>query len=206
MKKISFLAIVTTALVLTSPVYSATAVWEKEFTDAPAWQQLTNDGNLLVSAEDKLAVFRGTTGDMLWERSDLWATSSYDVRMLGNSGLLLAEPMSADQIDRKKKRKPKRKKGEFQVLTAVDILSGEDYWVMDFLRGEIIDIRVLNKDEIAFVFQAVSVKSKEESGIYITAINLADGKVLWETQYADRRAKSHQQIDVRSRRTQPYYD
>jgi len=59
---------------------------------------------------------------------------------------------------------------------------------MDFLRGEIIDIRVINQDEIAFVFQEVSVKSKEESGIYITAVNLADGKVLWETQFADRRA------------------
>ena len=170
-------------------VLGATAVWEKDFTTAPTWQRLTNDGNLMVSAEDKLSVYRGTTGDQMWERNDLWAQSTRDIRILGNSGLFLAEAMPADQVDRERKRRPKRKKDEFLVLTAVDVLSGEDYWVMDFLRGELIDIRVVNQDEVALVFQSVAVKNREESGIYVTAVNLGDGAVMWETQFADRRAK-----------------
>ena len=189
MKKIVFLVTFTAVLIGSPQLHAATEVWQKEFTAAPTWQRLTTDGNLIVSTASGLAVYRGPSGEQMWERDDLWATSASDVRFLGQSGLLLAEAMPDKMIGKKKKRRAKRKKGEFQILTAVDVLSGEDQWSLDFLRGELIDIRVINQDEIAFVFQSIKVKNKEESGIYLTAVDLANGGVLWETQYAGRRTK-----------------
>ena len=135
MKKIIFLVTFTAVLIGSPQLHAATEVWQKEFTAAPTWQRLTTDGNLLVSTASGLAVYRGSSGEQMWERDDLWATSASDVRFLGQSGLLLAEAMPDKMIGKKKKRRAKRKKGEFQILTAVDVLSGEDQWSLDFLRG-----------------------------------------------------------------------
>ena len=147
------------------------------------------DGNLIVSSDLGLVVYRGLSGEQLWKRDDLWATSTSDIRFLGQSGLLLAEPMPVEMISKKKKRRAKRKKGEYLILAAIDVLSGDKRWMLDILRGELIDIRVVSEDEVALVFQTVKSKNKDDSGIYLTAVNLADGRVLWETQFADRRAK-----------------
>jgi len=200
MKRSTYLVLIGFMSVGVSNLQAATEIWQKDFSQVPTWQKLTTDGNLILSANSVLSVYQGVSGKELWQRDDVWASSASDVRFLGQSGLLLAEPMPADQGGKKKKRRKKRKRGEFQSFVAIDVLSGERLWNLDFLRGELIDIRVVEQANGAFVFQTVKTKDRDASGIYLTAMNLSDGSVRWESQYADRRARltSSQTSDLKA--------
>ena len=170
MKRLIYLVMFTSLLIGSPHAHAATEIWQKDFAKTTSWQRLTTDGNLIVDSDLGLVVYRGLSGEQLWERDDLWATSASDIRFLGQSGLLLAEPMPAEMINKKKKRRAKRKKGEFLILAAIDVLSGEKRWMLDILRGDLIDIRVIDEDEVALVFQSVKSKNKDDSGIYLTAV------------------------------------
>ena len=120
MTKTASWAIALATLAVFSQAHAAVEIWNKQFTTAPAWHRLTTDGNLIVGSDTGITAYGGSSGDELWVRNDLWASSASDIRFLGESGLFLAEPIPEAIMAKKKKKRPKRKKGDHPVFTAVD--------------------------------------------------------------------------------------
>ena len=177
------------ACCLLGPVSAVAAqIWSETLDSKPDWSSVDVGGGLLLAKNGTLYRHNPETGSVTWNRDDLVIEQKTDIKGLSGAELMLARSYPPQDNSGKKKRK-KRRDPKTARWSALDLKTGDVVWQVSGVAGEVIDITAVPDTQIVLVFEYYSPKQKEQRGIYLSALNAADGVPLWRTRIASSKAK-----------------
>ena len=155
-------AAINSALAVSSPA------WTAKLPEAVKWQETTSIGTLLVGTSASICSLDPETGAIQWTRSEFAKTSTFNVREIPGTPVLLVNDHSSAM-------NPKTK------IAALNILTGETLWETEKEQGYPIGAFPVLSKKLVLVFQN---GSSEGGGIYLTAHEILTGKKLWRVKYS----------------------
>jgi len=159
------------ALAGVGPAQAGKLLWSKKLDQEVNWHRVTHLGTLLVGTDDRLSCLDPETGEPLWVRDDLKKLATWNVEEIPGTPLLLTH-VNLGTVQAKTS------------LHAVDILTGQDRWQTEQLRGVTVDSFPVHAKGyvVTITVPAPAAKSKLD----FTALDFATGKVVWEAEFEDK--------------------
>ena len=142
--------------------------WTAKLPEAVKWQETTSIGTLLVGTAGSICSLDPETGTIQWTRSEFDKTSTFNVREIPGTPVVLVN-------DHSSMMNPKTK------IAALDIITGATIWETEKEQGYPIGAYPVLSKKLVLVFQN---GSSEGSGIYLTAFEILTGKKLWRVKYS----------------------
>lgn len=155
-------AAATSALAVSSPA------WTAKLPEAVKWQETTTIGTLLVGTAGSICSLDPETGAIQWTRSEFAKTSTFNVREIPGTPVLLVNDHSSTM-------NPKTK------IAALDIITGATIWETEKEQGYPIGAFPVLSKKLVLVFQN---GSSEGGGVFMTAYEILTGKKLWRVKYS----------------------
>jgi outer membrane protein assembly factor BamB len=160
---------------LLGALLAATAVGAPLWTHKPAsdikWYRVTDVGSLLVGAKGALYALDGETGREVWSRADLAGAEEFEVDTIAGTPLVFVSDTSG-----------KIKKGT--KLYALDLLSGQNIWETEKLRGAAVAVEPIYEKDLVLLI-TVENNSANKAKPHITALRMTTGELVWEADYPD---------------------
>ena len=159
-----------TLLLWASFALSAAELWKHEAPDGVKWMHVTFAGNFIYGTDAGIYSLEPATGKVAWKRDDLKKIPEANVEEIeGTPVMLVAENTGAVSVKSK--------------MYALDMTSGETLWETDQAKGLIADVvPVYSKDMVVLVTAAAGGKA----ALGLLALNIASGKVMWESAIDDK--------------------
>jgi outer membrane protein assembly factor BamB len=156
---------------LLAAVTQAAPLWTHKPTSDIKWYRVTDVGSVLIGSKAGLYTLDGTNGQTIWTRNDLAGAEEFEVETIAGTPLLLVSDTSGTFSKGTK-------------LFAVDLLTGQNIWATDKLKGATVAVEpVYEKDIVLLV--TVPDNRANKAKPKITALRLTTGELVWEADYPD---------------------
>lgn len=157
----------------------ANEAWRMALTDTN-WQRLTGNGCLLVSASAGLGCYDGGTAEERWQRSEFAGIAGAGVTDLRSVPYLLIDPAAGKRL---------RRKDPIPAKEIINAETGETLFKLEGRPGTLNGLVPVADAGLVLAIETVKAKKRDDSGIYLTAFDLATGESRWRIKYGDSRAK-----------------
>jgi outer membrane protein assembly factor BamB len=162
-------SIFTACLLLCSGLAANAEVWKQNASDEVKWMKVSFAGNFIYGTDSGIYSVEPKTGEMAWKREDLKKIHDTNVEEVeGTPVMLVSSSTGAINVS--------------SHLTALDLMSGETLWETDRVKGQIAAVVPIYKKNMVVLVNAVGGKS----ALDLLAVNLASGKVIWESKIEDK--------------------
>lgn len=156
---------------LLAAVTQAAPLWTHKPTADIKWYRVTDVGSVLIGSKAGLYTLDGSNGQTIWTRNDLAGTEEFEVETIAGTPLLLVSDTSGTFSKGTK-------------LYAVDLLTGQNIWETDKLKGATVGVEpVYEKDIVLLV--TVPDNRANKAKPKISALRLTTGEMVWEADYPD---------------------
>ena len=144
--------------------------WTAELPETAKWHQvMVSTGSLVVGGAGSLSSIDPQTGRVQWTRADIKKTAPWNAReIVGTPYLLIDNNEGMVMADTS--------------LQAVNLVDGKTAWATTPFRGYSLGTFPVPQKNLAVVFSNSYIDGKG-SGVFATAYQLTDGKLLWQTLY-----------------------
>jgi outer membrane protein assembly factor BamB len=155
---------------MAAPVAQAgTTLWTVKSDQEIRWHQLTDLGTLLVATDDGISCLDPETGKPIWKRDDLKKIPDYHVEEIVGTPLLLVTVNEGNKTK----------------LHAVDLLTGQNIWETERLKGATIGVVPVYQKNMVLLLTSRSAGASKDKPDMI-ALDMATGEVRWEAEFPDR--------------------
>ena len=161
-------------------VRASEELWKIELEEHPTWYRVASDGSLLVADKEGLANYSFEDGGVRWGREDIAESYSYDVYPFPGDAHVFVEARPS---------RKSRSKSKTRVFEAISLSSGLADWRLDSLTGDVVGFLAIDEWKLLLAFELVKARSRDDSGLFLSAINAVDGATLWKMKYGDSRAR-----------------
>jgi outer membrane protein assembly factor BamB len=145
-------------------------LWSLPLPGAATWHSLTRTGSLIVGTDDALLCVDPESGALLWKDESFKKTSSFNVREIEGTPVLIANNQHGLA-------------GSRTSLVAVDAVTGKRLWEAPEIIGQYLG--TVPAVEQGLVLLLISGHEEGEgNGTFIHAFELVTGKERWRTRYA----------------------
>lgn len=158
---------------------SANEVWRVELTDT-SWQRLASNGCVLVSASAGLGCYDGGSAELRWQRAEFANITGAGVTDLRSVPYFLVNPAAGKRL---------RRKDPIPAKEVVNAETGETVFKLEGRPGTLNGLVPVADAGLVLAIETVKAKKRDDSGIYLTAFDLASGEARWRIKYGDKRAK-----------------
>lgn len=152
-------------LVCSLPVFSQS--WSAKLDKDIRFYQATDMGVVIAGTEKSLYAIDAATGETLWRRKDV-SLDETDVAPVPGTDLLLLS----------------FEKGDKARIEAVDLLTGDQIWRSDKIKGAVMQISVDTESNLLAVVLAKDAKNRARDGFkrrpLVHVLDLASGDELWK--------------------------
>lgn len=149
-------------------------LWTNKLPSDAKWHEVSSVGYLLVGTADAVLCIDPESGATLWKDNTLKKTSSFNVREVAGTPVIIANMQSGIG-------------GMNTVLTAIDSLSGKHLWEEPKIMGQYLGIIPLPDQGLVLMLHAGHDEA-QGNGTFIFAYDLASGALKWKTKYAKQGA------------------
>jgi len=154
-----------------SPALAGTQLWSQTLDQEVNWHRVSHLGTLLVATDDSVRCLDPASGRPLWQRDDLKQVGEWNVEEIPGTPLLLVH-VNLGTVQAR------------TTLHAVDLLTGQDRWKTEQLRGVTLDtFPVYDRN---YVLTITTDKPGDRARLDLAALELTSGKPLWEAPFDDR--------------------
>ncbi|MEQ1641900.1 MAG: PQQ-binding-like beta-propeller repeat protein [Pyrinomonadaceae bacterium] len=136
------------------------------------WYSLMETGNVTAGLQKGVAMIEGSTGKVLWERTDLGEINEAEYTELPGTPLLLISDNSG-WAQRKTK------------LTAINTFTGETVWQTEKMLGFTVQVTpIYSRDMILFLTIRDNRMNKDKPDLF--AMKMSNGELLWQNEYSEK--------------------
>jgi len=162
--------------------------WTLQATGEVKWSKITYAGTYLYATDAGLYSVDPETGKPLWSRDDLKKVLEFSVEEIaGSPALFVADNTGKINVQTR--------------LLAIDILTGENIWTTDRVKGSIVDLVADYRHDAVVLFTVPMPAAK--SKLDILALEMPTGKVIFESSLDD---KADLYINEKSGKFMPRHD
>jgi outer membrane protein assembly factor BamB len=165
----AILALVAAAAV--APALAGTQLWSRQIEQEINWHRVTHLGTLLVATDDALQCLNPETGEPIWKRDDLKKLGEWNVEEVAGTPLVLVH-VNLGTVQAKTS------------LHAADILTGQDLWQTEQVRGVTVDTFPVYDRGYVLVLSTEAPAAKAK--LLLAALEMGSGKVLWEGAFEEK--------------------
>ncbi len=161
-------------------IFASEERWKIEMKESPEWYRIVADGSLLIAGRDSLSNYSSEDGSLRWKREEIGEPYSYDVYPFPGDTHLFMEVRPS---------RKSRSKSKVRVFETINLATGEADWKIDSLTGDVVGFQAVEGTSVLLAFELVKLRSRDDSGLFISAFNAANGSMLWKLKYGDSRAR-----------------
>ena len=156
---------------MANTVYAGSQLWSHKFDKDVQWHRVTDVGNFLVGTENGIYCFDSEVGEVAWSREDLAKIPEFNVEEIKGTPFLLVSEVEG-------------KVNVKTTLHAVNVLTGEDVWKTDAVKGVGVDAVPIPSKGFVLLMTTPFAVPKEKLGL--VALDLGTGDVVWESQFEEK--------------------